>query len=75
MIPSEAAPPPDVADLMEALRQSVGREQASKHAKKPKAASGQKEMLLPIAGKKPAKEAAKETAKETAKGAARRKAG
>jgi DNA end-binding protein Ku len=44
---------------MEALRRSVGQEQASKPGpKKPKkAAAGQKEMLLPIAGKKPAKEA------------------
>jgi DNA end-binding protein Ku len=52
-----------VVDLMEALRQSVGREaapaKAVKPAKKPrKAAAGQKEMLMPIQGKKPAKEAA-----------------
>ncbi|WP_439375350.1 Ku protein [Bradyrhizobium sp. DASA03120] len=53
----------NVVDLMEALRRSVGKEaapaNAAKPAKKPKKASaGQKEMLMPIAGKKPAKEAA-----------------
>ncbi|WP_461327614.1 non-homologous end joining protein Ku [Bradyrhizobium huanghuaihaiense] len=51
----------NVVDLMEALRRSVGKEvapaNAAKPAKKPKKASaGQKEMLMPIAGKKPAKE-------------------
>ena len=57
----------NVVDLMEALRRSVGGAapaKASKPLKKPrKAASGQKEILMPIAGKKPAKEA---TAKKTA---------
>jgi len=52
----------NVVDLMEALRKSVGGSAAakdSKPAKKPrKVATGQKEMLMPIAGKKPAKEAA-----------------
>jgi DNA end-binding protein Ku len=52
----------NVVDLMEALRRSVGGTAApkpSKSAKKPrKAASGQKEMLMPIAGKKAGKEAA-----------------
>ncbi|WP_420965999.1 Ku protein [Bradyrhizobium sp. B120] len=52
----------NVVDLMDALRKSIGGEkaaQAAKPARKPrKAASGQKEMLMPIAGKKPAKEAA-----------------
>jgi DNA end-binding protein Ku len=44
---------------MEALRQSVGRERALKAPKSSKKApTGQKEMLLPITGKKPAKEAA-----------------
>src|SRR5439155_21292278 len=48
----------NVVDLMEALRRSVGQEdapaKAGKAAKKPrKAAAGQKEMLMPIAGKKP----------------------
>ena len=53
----------NVVDLMDALRKSIGGRRAgqrtSKPAKKPrKVASGQKEMLMPIAGKKPAKEAA-----------------
>ncbi|MET4476682.1 Ku protein [Bradyrhizobium sp. F1.13.3] len=53
----------NVVNLMEALRRSVGQEaapaKADKPAKKPrKAAAGQKEMLMPIAGKKPAKETA-----------------
>ena len=55
----------NVVDLIDALRKSIGREGASateapkKSGKKPrKAAAGQKEMLMPIAGKKPAKEAA-----------------
>ena len=49
----------NVVNLMDALRASLGQEQGSKPAKKPKkAAAGQKEMLLPIDGKKPAKEAA-----------------
>jgi DNA end-binding protein Ku len=50
----------NVVNLMDALRASIGQEQASKPAKKPKKAAGQKEMLLPIDGKKPAKEAAAE---------------
>jgi len=54
----------NVVDLMEALRRSVGGAAAEtratkKSAKKPrKAAAGQKEMLMPIAGKKTAKETA-----------------
>jgi DNA end-binding protein Ku len=54
----------NVVDLMDALRKSIGGEAArpepsKKLAKKPrKATPGQKEMLMPIAGKKPAKEAA-----------------
>jgi DNA end-binding protein Ku len=61
--PKERPKGENVVDLMEALRQSVGREAApaktAKPAKKPrKAAAGQKEMLMPIQGKKPAKEAA-----------------
>jgi DNA end-binding protein Ku len=54
----------NVVDLMEALRRSVGGAAAETRAeKKPtkkskKASVGQKEMLMPIAGKKPAKEAA-----------------
>jgi DNA end-binding protein Ku len=46
----------NVVDLMQALRMSVGTEKP----KKRKASSGQKEMLMPIEGKKPAlKKAAK----------------
>ena len=54
----------NVVDLMDALRKSIGgasseNKAAAKSAKKPrKAAAGQKEMLMPIAGKRPAKEAA-----------------
>src|SRR5467141_2109973 len=52
----------NVVDLMDALRKSIGggaaaaTEAPKKSAKK--VSSGQKEMLMPIAGKKPAKEAA-----------------
>ncbi|MFB6452065.1 Ku protein [Bradyrhizobium tunisiense] len=67
--PKERPKGENVVDLMEALRQSVGGVAAEakvetkatpkKTAKKPrKASSGQKEMLMPIAGKKPAKETA-----------------
>ena len=54
----------NVVDLMDALRKSIGGSAAAagpgkKPAKKPRrAAAGQKEMLMPIAGKKPAKETA-----------------
>jgi DNA end-binding protein Ku len=52
----------NVVDLMDALRKSIGGAEAPKDAKPAKksrkVASGQKEMLLPIAGKKSAKEAA-----------------
>jgi DNA end-binding protein Ku len=55
----------NVVDLRDALRKSIGggaataTEAPKKPAKKArKAAAGQKEMLMPIAGKKPAKEAA-----------------
>jgi len=66
----------NVVNLMEALRRSVGQEaapaKAGKPAKKPrKATAGQKEMLMPIAGMKPAKEAA---AKKPAAGARRKSA-
>jgi DNA end-binding protein Ku len=53
-----------VVDLMEALRRSVGgmaseTKVPKKSAKKPrKASAGQKEMLMPISGKKQAKESA-----------------
>ena len=67
----------NVVDLMDALRKSIGGsaarpEPAKKPAKKTKkAAPGQKEMLMPISGKKPAKEAA---AKKSATGARRKSA-
>ena len=65
----------NVVDLMDALRKSIGAAEPAKDSKtanKPrKVASGQKEMLMPIAGKKPAKEAAakKPTAKPQRKSA------
>jgi len=64
--PKERPATGNVVNLMEALRRSVGKEaapaKAAKPAKKPrKAAAGQKEMLMPIEGKKP-KEAAKKPA-------------
>jgi DNA end-binding protein Ku len=51
----------NVVDLMDALKKSIADEAAPAKGKKPrKAAAGQKEMLLPIEGKKPAaKKAAK----------------
>jgi DNA end-binding protein Ku len=62
----------NVVDLMEALRRSVGaapRAKPAKSAKKPrKAVSGQKEMLMPIEGKK-----AKETAAKKSSPKAQRK--
>lgn len=74
--PKERPKGENVVDLMEALRQSVGREaapaKAAKPAKKPRrAAAGQKEMLMPIQGKKPAKESA---AKKPAMGQRRKSA-
>jgi DNA end-binding protein Ku len=62
--PKERPRGENVVDLMEALRRSVGGAAAEtsvpkKSAKKPrKALAGQKEMLMPIAGKKQAKETA-----------------
>jgi DNA end-binding protein Ku len=62
--PKEKPAATNVVDLMEALKRSVGSASAessalNKPAKKPKkASSGQKEMLMPIEGKKPAKDAA-----------------
>jgi len=86
-----AEAPRNVINLMDALRRSVEggkRTPAAKGAKAAepktakaaakkgkKTAAGQREMLLPIAGKGQGKAAAKEAARETAKPAARRKAG
>lgn len=80
--PKERLKGENVLDLMEALRKSVGSAAAEakvqtkaapkKTAKTPrKAAAGQKEMLMPIAGKKPAKETA---AKKPAAGRQRKSA-
>jgi DNA end-binding protein Ku len=63
--PKERPRGENVVDLMEALRRSVGgaaveTKGPKKSAKKPRqAAAGQKEMLMPIAGKKPKEAAAK----------------
>jgi DNA end-binding protein Ku len=63
--PKERPRGENIVDLMEALRQSVGGSAAAETkapkqpTKKPrKAAASQREMLMPIAGKKPAKETA-----------------
>jgi DNA end-binding protein Ku len=62
--PKERPRGENVVDLMDALRKSIGGASAeskapTKSAKKPRrVAAGQKEMLMPIAGKKPAKESA-----------------
>jgi hypothetical protein len=72
--PKERPKGKNVVDLMEALRRSVGgasgeTKAPKKPAKKSKrAAAGQKEVLMPIAGKKPAKETAAK--KPAARGAA-----
>jgi DNA end-binding protein Ku len=73
VVAKESAPaaPRNVINLMDALRRSVqgGKSKPEKPAKKgKKRVEGQREMLLPIAGKKAA------AAKETAKPGARRKA-
>ena len=72
--PKERPAGGNVVDLMEALRRSVGGAEPakpSKPSKKPrKAASGQKEMLMSIQGKKAAKEtAAKKPASKQRKSA------
>jgi DNA end-binding protein Ku len=73
-------PGTNVVDLMTALRQSLGSETKTataapaKAKKPPKRAEGQREMLLPISGKKTAKEApiAKEAPKKAEKPASGR---
>src|SRR3984893_11207294 len=66
--PKERPSTGNVVDLMDALRKSVGGAAAEskapkKSAKRPrKAAAGQREMLMPIAGKKPKEAAAKKSA-------------
>jgi len=63
----------NVVDLMDALRKSIGQASSvpAKSAKKPrKASAGQKEMLMPIEGKRAGKEAvAKKTTKPQRKSA------
>jgi DNA end-binding protein Ku len=49
----------NVVDLMDALKKSIVGGAAPQGKKPRKASAGQKEMLLPIEGKKPAKKAAK----------------
>jgi len=67
----KAAAPKNVINLMDALRRSVQAEgKPAKAAKGKKKAAGQREMLLPIPGKK-----GKEASKDVAKVAPRRKAG
>jgi DNA end-binding protein Ku len=57
----------NVVDLMEALKRSIGRADAppAKGKKPRKAAAGQKEMLLPISGKRAAKVDKKKVEKPT----------
>jgi DNA end-binding protein Ku len=77
IVPKERPRSENVVDLMEALRRSVGGATAETAAPKKatkksrRAASGQKEMLMPISGKKPAKETAakKPSAKQQRKSA------
>jgi DNA end-binding protein Ku len=68
----QPAAPRNVINLMDALRRSIKAEQAAPAPSKGrKRIEGQKEMLLPIAGKGAGKESARESAKETAKEAAK----
>jgi len=69
--PKERPAAGNVVDLMEALRRSVRGEASEKaprkSTKKPrKAAAGQKEMLMPIEGKKPAKKPAAKPQRKSA---------
>jgi DNA end-binding protein Ku len=52
---------------MEALKRSIGNEAQTTKGKKPrKVAAGQKEMVLPISGKRAAKQGAKKADKPAA---------
>jgi DNA end-binding protein Ku len=64
----------NVVDLMDALKRSIaGESKAPVKGKKPrKAAAGQKEMLLPISGKRAAKEDKKKVEKPAAPRARKR---
>jgi DNA end-binding protein Ku len=68
--PITAKPRPkgdNVVDLMDALKRSIANEQQPAKGKKPrKAAVGQKEMLLPISGKRTAKQETKKADKPAA---------
>src|SRR5712675_1852568 len=56
----------NVVDLMDALKKSIASESAPAKGKKPrKAAAGQKEMLLPIEGKRGSEKKAAKTESET----------
>jgi len=56
----------DVVDLMDALKRSIANDAQPAKGKKPrKASAGQKEMLLPISGKRAAKEDKKKVEKPT----------
>ena len=61
----------NVVDLMDALKRSIASETPAKGKRPRKAAAGQKEMLLPIEGKKPAAKKAAKSDRSTG----RRKAG
>jgi DNA end-binding protein Ku len=60
----------NVVDLMDALKKSISGEPSKPSEKPRKASAGQKEMLLPIEGKKPAARKAAKPERAT-----RRKAG
>src|SRR6202790_4674209 len=60
----------NVVDLMDALKKSLASEAAPKGKKPRKASAGQKEMLLPIEGKRGVEKKAAKTARTT-----KRKAG
>jgi DNA end-binding protein Ku len=72
-ITAKARPKGDnVVDLMEALKRSITDEPSAKGKKPRKAVAGQKEMLLPISGKKAAKQEAKKADKPAAARARKR---
>ena len=67
--PITAKPRPkgdNVVDLMDALKRSIANEQPAKSKKPRKVVAGQKEMLLPISGKRPAKQEVKKADKPAA---------
>src|SRR3954467_7616849 len=73
-VPTEriAAPAPNVVSLMDALKRSLATEEAKSSepaakVKKGKKRAGEREMLLPLAGRGTAKETAKDKTKEPAR--------